>query len=296
MVARPDTPSTPCIRSDAPTRREDAVGQLDPAGLFSYLPSVMPESESNSPPPRPLRSRAALVVGGSGDIGAAIVAALAEAGWDVTFTFASGESCARDISTRTGAKSVRRDLEAGDRVTSDGPLGALVYCIGTNPADRPVAEIPDTEFRRTIEINLTQAFVTAKSMLPHLIEGRGSIVNVSSIWGFRGVEGIAGYVASKHGLRGLTAVLAREYGPLGITCNEVCPGPVRSAMLERCIRREVGDDPKLIAQYYTDLEQQTPTRRIATPGDVADAVVYLCSDRARSINGVSLVVDGGMTA
>lgn len=246
-------------------------------------------------PPNP-RSRSALVLGGSGDIGTAIVTELVAAGWEVTFTYASAESVARTVAKQSGAKAVRCDVSRGDAIPFDRPLGAMVHCIGINPTDMPVTETPETEFRRTIEINLTSAFITAKAMFPHLRDGRGAIVHVSSIWGFRAVEGIVGYVASKHGMRGLTASLAREFGPEGVTTNEVCPGPVRSAMLEFCIRREVGEDETLIKGYYESLIQQTPTRKLVTPQDIADAVVFLCSDRARSINGASLVLDGGMTA
>ncbi len=241
------------------------------------------------------RSRNALVLGGSGDIGSSIVERLSSGGWDVAFTYSKSEEASTRLASRTGARAIRCDATSVESLKIPDPLGALIYCIGINPIDAPISETPESTFRETIDVNVVGAFRAAQLALPFLVRGLGTIVHVSSIWGIRGIDGISGYVTSKHAMRGLTASLARELAPSGVTCNEVCPGPVDSAMLDMCIRREIGEDAEAILQFRNELARRTPTARLVRPIDVAHAVHFLCSEEARAINGVSLVIDGGMT-
>jgi NAD(P)-dependent dehydrogenase (short-subunit alcohol dehydrogenase family) len=237
-----------------------------------------------------------LVVGGSGDIGSAVVRRLRADGWDVTFTFNRGGQVVTDLVRDTGAHAVA----AGD-LSEESPglpvaLGAFVNCIGINPIDEDVLHTPVEVFRGIVETNLVEAFRLAQLALPALISGRGTIVNISSIWGFRAIEGIIGYVASKHGMRGLTATLARECGPLGVTCNEVCPGALESRMMRACAARDVGGDPAQIDDAVRAIAARTPIGRLVTLDEVAAAVAFLCSRQCRGMNGASIVLDGGITA
>lgn len=238
----------------------------------------------------------ALVVGGSGDIGSAVVRRLRASGWDVTFSFNRGGQAVTDLVRDTGARAVSAvDLSAG---SPDLPpvLGAFVNCIGINPVDEDVLHTPVEVFRGIVETNLVEAFRLAQLALPSLVRGHGTIVNISSIWGIRAVEGIVGYVASKHGMRGLTATLARECGPMGVTCNEVCPGALESRMMRECAARDVGNDPAKIDEAVRAIAARTPIGRLVTTDEIAAAVEFLCSRQCRGINGASIVVDGGITA
>lgn len=236
------------------------------------------------------------MAGGSGDIGSAVVRQLRARGWDVTFTFNRGGPVVADLVRDTGARAVAAIDLSADSHGIPQALGAFVNCIGVNPIDEDVLHTPVDTFRGIIETNLVEAFRLAQVALPSLVRGHGTIVNISSIWGFRAVEGIVGYVASKHGMRGLTATLARECGPLGVTCNEICPGAIESRMMRECAARDVGNDPAKIDEAVRAVAARTPIGRLVTADEIATAVAFLCSRDCRAINGASLVIDGGLTA
>lgn len=244
---------------------------------------------------QPLISNEQVVVaGGTGDIGAEIVRELCRSGWGVTFTYHQNVGGAEKLARQTGARAVPhcRFQQCDDWLPNE--LGAFVNCIGINPIDKPLLDTPVSVFREVLEVNLVEAFCLAQAVLPSLANGRGTIVNVSSIWGSRSIDGIVGYVASKHGMRGLTASLARECGPLGVTCNEVCPGAVDSRLLRECTGRDVGTDCTAIEAAIRTIESQTPIRRLVTTAEIAAAVEFLCSRSCRGMNGASIVIDGGL--
>lgn len=246
--------------------------------------------------PRPVPGEVALVAGGSGDIGAAIVRRLRTDGWEVVFSFNRGGPAVAELVRQTGARAVSfTDLRRGVPGLPE-VLGAFVNCVGVNPVDEDVLHTPVDVFREIVETNLVEAFRMAQLALPSLVKGRGTIVNISSIWGVRAVEGIVGYVASKHGMRGLTATLARECGPMGVTCNEICPGAVESRMMRECAARDVGSDPVRIEEAVRSVAARTPIGRLVKADEIAAAVAFLCSRQCRGMNGASVVIDGGMTA
>ena len=121
----------------------------------------------------------------------------------------------------------------------------------------------------------------------------GRIITISSIYGYRAVEGNLPYTVSKHGLRGLTATVAREYGEKGITANEVCPGPVDSNMLRRIAEERAGSEGP--EHYLQEVRDELPIKRLISPDDVAWATEFLAAEESSGVNGVSLPVDGGMT-
>lgn len=154
------------------------------------------------------------------------------------------------------------------------------------PAEETTAE----EWRRVLEVNLTGPFLCCRAFGRMMLEaGGGSIVNIASIAGIRGVADRAAYNASKHGLVGLTRTLAAEWGGRGVRVNAVCPGWVKTEM----------DAADQAAGGYSDADivEQVPMGRFAAPDDIAAAVAFL-ADPARSgfVNGVALSVDGGWAA
>jgi NAD(P)-dependent dehydrogenase (short-subunit alcohol dehydrogenase family) len=154
----------------------------------------------------------------------------------------------------------------------------------------PAEDTAPEQWRRVLEVNLTGPFLLCRAFGRMMLEaGAGSIVNVASIAGLRGVADRAAYNASKHGLIGLTRTLAAEWGGRGVRVSAVCPGWVKTEM-------DVAD--QAAGGYVdTDITEQAPMGRFAAPDDVAAAVVFL-ADPARSgfVNGVALPVDGGWTA
>jgi 3alpha(or 20beta)-hydroxysteroid dehydrogenase len=170
-----------------------------------------------------------------------------------------------------------------------GALDGLVNNAGISPPPRPIARTRPDEYRTVLEVNLVGAFLGVRAAVPALERaGGGAIVNVSSVNGFVGAGGTAGYVSSKFGLRGLTKVAALELGRRGIRVNSVHPGPIDTPM----IQPEAWGGHDLRPQ----LASQLPLGRIGTPDDVAHLVTWLLSDEAAFCTGAEFVVDGGYLA
>jgi len=154
----------------------------------------------------------------------------------------------------------------------------------------PAEETTPDQWRRVLEVNLTGPFLLSQAFGAMMLDaGRGSIVNVASIAGLRGIADRAAYNASKHGLVGLTRTLAAEWGGRGVRVNAVCPSWVKTEM-------DIADQA---GGGYSDKDiiEQVPLGRFATPDDVAAATVFLADPEASGfINGAALPVDGGWTA
>jgi NAD(P)-dependent dehydrogenase (short-subunit alcohol dehydrogenase family) len=147
-------------------------------------------------------------------------------------------------------------------------------------------EYEPEEFRRVVEVNLMGVWHGMRAAIPHLLSvGGGSIVNTSSISGIRPSPGEGPYAAAKAAIAALSESAALEYGSRGIRVNAVAPGAVRSAMTTPLLG--LGD----WEQRWAD---RTPLGRVGDPTDIADVVVFLCSDLARYVTGQTVVVDGGM--
>lgn len=151
------------------------------------------------------------------------------------------------------------------------------------------ADGSEENFDRVIGINLKGVWACMKYEIPEMLKNKkGTIVNCSSIAGVIGSQGLPVYVASKHGVNGLTKNAALEYAKEGIRVNSVCPAGVYTPMLDRILENSPG--------LKSQLEAMHPIGRAAHPEEIADAVLYLCSDRASFITGHELLVDGGFTA
>ena len=151
------------------------------------------------------------------------------------------------------------------------------------------ADCAEANWDRTIAINLKGVWLCMRYEIPQMLQqGGGAIVNTSSVAGLVGFANLPAYVATKHGVAGLTRTAALEYAEQGIRVNAVCPGVIQTAMIDRI----VGGDAEAEAQF-TALE---PVGRMGSPAEVAQAVVWLCSDAASFVTGVAMPVDGGFVA
>lgn len=250
---------------------------------------------------RRLEGRAALVTGGSSGIGRATALAFAREGAKVAIGSRRVEE---------GAETVRMIREAGGEaihvktdVTKATEVEALVSkavaaydrldCAfnnaGTTGAMALTAECSEENWDRVIGLNLKGVWLCMKYEIPQMLEqGCGVIVNNASVAGLVGMRGGSAYSASKGGVVQLTRTAALEYAQAGIRVNAVCPGFIRTPMLQGPMSAK----PELEAQ----ITRLQPMGRIGTPEEVAAAVVWLCSDAASFITGHPLVLDGGMVA
>lgn len=170
-----------------------------------------------------------------------------------------------------------------------GRLDAAFNNAGVEGETAPTAECTVANWDRVLAINLTGVFHCMRHEIPAMLEGGGgAIVNCSSVAGSVGFAGIPAYVASKHGLIGLSRTAALEYAQQNIRVNTVSPGVIRTPMVERLTQ----GDPEALAA----LEAMEPVGHIGEPQDVANMVVWLCSDRASFVTGADFAVDGGFLA
>ena len=245
--------------------------------------------------------RVALVTGAGSGIGRATALAFAQDGWSVVVSDIDEESndeTARRIQEmHNNVLAVTADISRPahiDRLFDDldsafGRLDAACNNAGIEGEQAPTAECTDENWERVLGINLTGTWLCMKREIPLLIEnGGGSIVNVSSIAGMVGFAGSPAYVASKHGMNGLTKTAALEYAEDDIRVNAVCPGAIETPMIERFTQ----DDPERREQ----LETMHPLGRMGTPEEVAETIRWLCSDAASYVTGHIMPVDGGFTA
>jgi NAD(P)-dependent dehydrogenase (short-subunit alcohol dehydrogenase family) len=253
-----------------------------------------------------LAGRVALVTGGASGIGRATCELFVQRGASVMVADVDGERAAAaaaalgDMTPAGGGRvdSVVVDVAEADQVQAMvaatmsqlGGLDAAVNNAGTPGTYRPLADQELADWRRTVDINLTGTFLCLQAELAVMgPAGRGAIVNVASAAGLMGFANLPGYVASKHGVVGLTKSVALEFARGGgIRVNAVCPGNVRTPMLEGFAG---GDE-----QALTSMGKVTPIVRLAQPTEIAEAIVWLCSDAASFVTGHALAVDGGVLA
>lgn len=159
---------------------------------------------------------------------------------------------------------------------------------------QPLAEYDEAMFDQIMAVNVKGVFLGLRHVLPVMIQQKGgAIVNTASIAGIMGSPNMATYVASKHAVIGLTKSVSGEVAGYGIRINAVCPGPVDTRMIHSVESQINPADPAGVGKKYTGA---IPLGRYATPEEIANTVVFLCSEYASSITGAQYVVDGGRTA
>lgn len=259
-----------------------------------------------------LHDRISFVTGGARGIGRACAEALAQAGSAVAIVdldAAGAERTAREIEERFGVRARAYACDVSDaaaiRATVDraaSELGALDHVVNNAGVQfvSPVAEFPDDKYANVRAIDLDSVFYTSKAAWPHLLaRGRGRIVNVASVQGLIGSPFKIAYCAAKHGVVGMTKVLAVEGAEHGITANAICPGAVMTDL----VRNQA---PALVASYGGGIGEEEalarafldamPTKRFIEVGEVGALCAYLCSDFAASITGAPISIDGGWAA
>ena len=248
-----------------------------------------------------LDNKVALVTGAGAGIGAASAAAFASAGASVVVADldadAASATCEKIRADGGTASFVQLDVSdatavralVDHAVTRFGALHFAHNNAGILGPSCKLVDYDEDEWRRTLDVNLTAVFLGMKYEIPAILgSGGGAIVNTASYSGLVAVPFLAGYVAAKHGVVGLTKAAAVEYGKKGVRVNAVCPGTVATRMnLERA---QVSPE---IEKAMTDV---TPMKRLAEPAEIAAAVVWLCSEEASFVNGHALPVDGGAVA
>ncbi len=222
----------------------------------------------------------AIVTGGTRGIGSAVTARLRAEGWHVTPTarrapaVADADFVACDVADAAQVAALFAPVER---------LDALVNCAGIAGAN--ALDGDDALWHAIIDSNLHGTWHCCKAAIPRLADGTGRIVNIASVLGLRGVPDQTAYCAAKHGVVGLTRALALAVAPRGITVNALCPGWVDTDMAHQRYR-ELGITPEQAAAG-------APHGRVATPDEIADAVVWLLRPESRNINGHALPIEGG---
>ena len=255
-----------------------------------------------------LQNRTAFVTGPAKGMGEAISLALADEGADLSLVgrdLAPVEAVAEKVRARgRRAVVIGADVTAPadvDRAAAealaffDGRIDILVNVAGgRGPIGKSGVETTPEEFDAIMHLNVTGCFLTMRALLPSMMERRyGKVVNIGGTFGLRGRAGRLSYSASKWGMRGLTKSFALEAGPFNVNVNSVCPGMVKgprfaSVCAEMAERLGITVD-EAEARHAEDYA----LARISTPEDVADAVVFLASDKSRQVTGLDLPVDGG---
>ncbi len=251
--------------------------------------------------PGQFEGKVALVTGASSGIGRATALAFASAGANVVVAdraVAGGEETASMIQDAGGdAIFVRTNITQAAEVQgliaqvveTYGRLDCAHNNAGVAGARANTADYPEDMWQRVLNVNLTGVWLCMKYEIPHMLrQGGGAIVNTASVAGLVGIAGNAAYNASKHGVVGLTKTAALEYALSGIRINAVCPGVIGTEFIQQAMRQS----PELEQQYLA----VEPIGRLGKPEEIAETVLWLCSDAASFVTGHALAVDGGWVA
>jgi NAD(P)-dependent dehydrogenase (short-subunit alcohol dehydrogenase family) len=266
--------------------------------------------------------KVALVTGGGTGIGRASAILFAREGAKVVVTDVAVEAGTETVALirKSGGEAifVAADVSRSDQVRAVVERALSTYerlDIAHNNAgiEGPISRIADcseSDWDRTIEVNLKGVWLSMKYEIPAMLKiGAGAIVNTASVAGLAGLSQLAAYTASKHGVIGLTKAAALEYRRFGIRVNAVRPGLIHTPMIKRAAETKLEQDLpshwRPIGRVLKAIEKlgiqavapaQKAARRLGEPGEVAEAIVWLCSDAASFVNGHAMAIDGGYLA
>lgn len=258
-----------------------------------------------------LKGKTAVVTGSTSGIGLGIAQTLAARGCNIVVNGFGDrdeiDALVRSLQERHGVKAVYNgaDMSKGDEaaglvdatVETFGGIDILVNNAGIQHV-APVEDFPAEKWDQIIAINLSSAFHTTRRAVPHMRKGGwGRIINIASVHGLVASAEKSAYVAAKHGIVGLTKVVALENAGTGVTCNAICPGWVRTPLVERQIEARAQQEGISVEEASRSLlGEKQPSMRFTTPEQLGEVALFLCSAAADNITGMSLPVDGGWTA
>lgn len=244
-------------------------------------------------------NKVAIVTGGSFGIGKATAIAFAKRGAKVVIADWVEDPATLKAITDAGGTAifVKCDVSKNSDVAeminqavkAYGRLDFAVNNAGIEGTTAPTHECTEENWDKTIGVNLKGVWLCMKHEIPQMLkQGNGSIVNIASIAGLVGFPGLPAYVSSKHAVVGLTKTVALENAKQGIRVNAVCPGVIKTPMVDRVTGKD-----KTVEKKYEDME---PIGRMGQPEEVAEAILWLCSDAASFVTGHAMAVDGGWIA
>src|SRR5882672_415277 len=246
--------------------------------------------------PGTLNGKVALVTGGASGIGRATALTFARAGAKLVIADMNEEGGQQTVHmiTENGGDATFVQVDVSQATAVEALISKTVETYGrldcahnnagvTQRAYPPTAEFPEEDWERVLAINLTGVWLCMKYEIPQMLkQGSGAIVNTASTAGLVGYPSGSAYVASKHGVVGLTRTAALEYAKSGIRVNAVCPGAIDTPMMGRI----TGHRPHRAAR----MAAAEPVGRMGVPGEIAEAVVWLCSDSASFVTGHAMAV------
>lgn len=245
------------------------------------------------------KNKVALVTGGSSGIGRATALAFAKKGAKVVIADWIENQETMDMIENLGGEAIfvkcdvskSADVKAliEKTINTFGRLDFAFNNAGIEGTSASTQDCSEDNWDKTIGVNLKGIWLCMKYQIPIMLKkGKGSIVNCSSVAGLVGFQGLPAYVASKHGVIGLTKTAALENAKLGIRVNAVCPGVIQTPMIDRLTRKQ-----KEAEEQFASME---PVGRFGQPEEIACAVMWLCSDEASFVTGIAMPVDGGFVA
>jgi 3-oxoacyl-[acyl-carrier protein] reductase len=255
-----------------------------------------------------LKNKNAIITGAAQGMGETITKTLAREGADIVLAARTKEPLEKiaDEIRNMGRQAyvVPTDITDEKQVINlvekakeafDGRIDVLVNAAGaTGPIETPVWEIEAEAFERLLQINVTGVFLTTKHVIPTMIEQRaGKIVTIGGASGLKGYKYRAGYSSSKWAIRGLTRTTALDVGEFNININAIMPGIVETPRMEKLCREKAKRRGWEYDRVYQEYVSEMALKRVTTPQDIANSVVFLACDDSRNITGQEIVVCGG---